>query len=103
VLGRLGNAAHPSGESGQGGPHRKNELYGEVWSTGGERWQGAASDGGGGHLAVRGGRTRRRCALGVVDSAEERLERAVHGSERRAGRSDSEGPEGLLGLELEGL
>jgi hypothetical protein len=52
---------------------------------------------------VRGGRTRRRCALGVVDSAEERLERAVRSSECRAGRSDSEGPEGLLGLELEGL
>jgi hypothetical protein len=28
---------HPSGESGQGGPHEKNKLYGDVWSAGGER------------------------------------------------------------------
>jgi hypothetical protein len=40
VLGWLGNALHPSRESGQGGPHRKNELYDEVWSAGGERWWG---------------------------------------------------------------
>jgi hypothetical protein len=47
VLGRLGNAAHPSGESRQGGPHRKNDLYGEVWLAGGERRWGATSQGGG--------------------------------------------------------
>jgi hypothetical protein len=50
-----------------------------------------------------GGNTRRRSARGVVDSVEERLERAVHGGARRAGRSGGEGPEGLLGLELDGL
>jgi hypothetical protein len=37
VLGRLGNATHPSEESGQGGPHKKNKLYGDVWSARGER------------------------------------------------------------------
>jgi hypothetical protein len=30
VLGWLGNAAHPSGDLGQGGPHRKNKIYSEV-------------------------------------------------------------------------
>jgi hypothetical protein len=39
ALGRLGNAAHPSGESGQGGPHSKNALHGDVWSARGE-WRG---------------------------------------------------------------
>jgi hypothetical protein len=51
--------AHPSGVSGLGGPHRKNELYGEVWSTLGERRLGAVSRGGGRQLAVRGGQWRR--------------------------------------------
>jgi hypothetical protein len=41
ALGRLGNAAHPSGEFGQGCPHRKNELHDDVWSTGGEWHRGA--------------------------------------------------------------
>jgi hypothetical protein len=59
--------------------------------------------GGGRQLAVRGGRTRRRGARDVVDSAEERLEQAVCGGTRRVGRSGGEGPEVLLGLELEGL
>jgi hypothetical protein len=103
VLGRLGNAAHPSGESGQGGPHQKNELYGEVWSVGGERRWGAVAGGGGRQLAVRGGRTRRHCAQSVVDSAKERLERAVSGGARQAGNSGCEGPEGLSGLEVERL
>jgi hypothetical protein len=49
-----------------------------------------------------GGNTRRRGARGVVDSAEERLERAVRSGTRWAGRSGDEGLEGLLGLELEG-
>jgi hypothetical protein len=49
-----------------------------------------------------GGNTQRRGARGVVDSAEERLERAVHGGARRAGSSSGEGLEGLSGLELEG-
>jgi hypothetical protein len=40
VLGRLGNTAHPSGESGQGGPHRKNELHGDVWSAEGDGGEG---------------------------------------------------------------
>jgi hypothetical protein len=43
VLGRLGNAVHPFGESGQGGPHQKNELHGDVWLVGGEwRWRAAS-------------------------------------------------------------
>jgi hypothetical protein len=50
-----------------------------------------------------GGHTWRPGARGVVDSAEERLERAVCGSAHRAGGSNGEGPEGLSGLELEGL
>jgi hypothetical protein len=37
ALGRLGNAVHPSGESGQEGSHRKNALRGDVWSAEGER------------------------------------------------------------------
>jgi hypothetical protein len=78
VLGQLGNAAHPSGESGQGGPHQKNELHGDVWSAGGERRWGAASRGGGRQLTVRGGRTQRRGARGVVESVEEMLEQVVH-------------------------
>jgi hypothetical protein len=70
--------------------------------AGGEwRW-GPASRGGGRQLAVWGGRTRRRGARGVVDSAKERLERGVRGGARRAGRSNGEGMEGLSGLELEG-
>jgi hypothetical protein len=52
---------------------------------------------------VRGGRTQRRGARGVLDSAEERLEQAVRGGTSQAERSSGEGPEGLLGLELEGL
>jgi hypothetical protein len=79
VLGRLDSVAHPSGESGQGGPHRKNELHGNVWSARGERWWGAASGGGGRQLAVRGGRTQWCGARGAVKSIEERLEWAVHG------------------------
>jgi hypothetical protein len=63
---------------------------------------GAAFGGGGRQLAVRGGRTRRRDARGVVDLAEERLERGVRGGVRRAGRNGGEGLEGLSGLELEG-
>jgi hypothetical protein len=47
TLGQLGNAVNPSEESGQGGPHRKNELHGDVQSAGGERWWGVASGGGG--------------------------------------------------------
>jgi hypothetical protein len=43
VLGQLDNATHPSRQSGQGGPHRKNELHCDVWSVGGERRQRAAS------------------------------------------------------------
>jgi hypothetical protein len=40
VLGQLGNVAHPSGESGEGGPHQMNEIYDEVWSARGEwRWE----------------------------------------------------------------
>jgi hypothetical protein len=48
-----------------------------------------------------GGNTRWRGARGVVDSAEERPERAVCGGAHRAGRSSGERPEGLSGLELE--
>jgi hypothetical protein len=58
--------------------------------------------GAGWQLTVRGGRTRWRGAQGVVKSIEERLERVVHGCRRRAGRSGGDGPEGLLGLELDG-
>jgi hypothetical protein len=79
VLGRLDNAAHPSGESGKRGPHRKNELHGDVWSAGGERRWGWRLGGGGQQLTVRGGRTQRRGARAVVESVEERMERAVHG------------------------
>jgi hypothetical protein len=64
---------------------------------------GAASGGGDRQLVVRGGRTRRRCARGVVDSAEDRLEWAVRGGVHQSRRSGGEGPEGLSGLELEGL
>jgi hypothetical protein len=64
---------------------------------------GSASGDGGRQLAVRGDRTRRYGHRSVVDSAEERLEWAIHGGMHRAGRSYSEGPEGLSGLELEGL
>jgi hypothetical protein len=60
------------------------------------------SRGGGRQLAMRGGRTWWRGAWGVVESVEERLERAVRGGMHRAGRSYAEGPEGLSGLELEG-
>jgi hypothetical protein len=42
-----------------------------------------------------------RCEEVVL--TEERLERALRGSTHRAGRSGGEGPEGLWGLELEGL
>jgi hypothetical protein len=52
---------------------------------------------------VRGGQTRWRGARVVVDSAEERLERATCCGAGQAGRSGSEGPEGLPELELEGL
>jgi hypothetical protein len=64
---------------------------------------GAASGGGDRQLVVRGGRTRRHGAQGVVDSAEDRLEWAVRGGVHRSRRSGGEGPEGLSGLELEGL
>jgi hypothetical protein len=66
---------------------------------------GVVSEGGGRQLVVWGGRTRRRGARGVVELAEERLERAVHSGMHQAGRSGGEGPEGLSGLELklEGL
>jgi hypothetical protein len=58
----------------------------------GERRWVVASDGGGRQLVVRGGRTRRRGARGVVKLVEERLERAVGDGARRAGRSSGEGP-----------
>jgi hypothetical protein len=64
---------------------------------------GAAFGGGGRQRAVRGGRTRECGARSVVDSAQERLERAIHSSAHRVGRSGGEGLEGLSGLELEGL
>jgi hypothetical protein len=43
------------------------------------------SRGGGRQLVVRGGRTRHRGARGVVESVEERLERAIRGSLVAAG------------------
>jgi hypothetical protein len=52
---------------------------------------------------VWGGRTQWRGARVVVDSAEGRLEWAVHGGMRRAGRTGGEGSEGFSRLELEGL
>jgi hypothetical protein len=64
---------------------------------------GVVSGGGGRWLTVRGGRTRRHGARGVVESTEQRLERVVRGGAHRAGRSNDEGPEGMSGLELEGL
>jgi hypothetical protein len=98
VLGQLGNAAHPSEESSQGGPHRKNEHMVMCGRPKGNR------DGGGGRwLTVRGGRTRWHGARGVVESAEQRLERAFHGGACRVWRSNDDGLEGLSGLELEGL
>jgi hypothetical protein len=51
----------------------------------GERLRGAASVGRGRQHVVRGGRTRRRGARGVVESVEERLERAIRGSLVAAG------------------
>jgi hypothetical protein len=64
---------------------------------------GAAFGGGGRQRAVQGGHTRWCGARSVVDSAQERLERAVHGSAHQVRRSGGEGLEGLSGLELEGL
>jgi hypothetical protein len=63
---------------------------------------GAASGGCGRQLTMWGGHTQRRGARGVVESAEERLERAIHGNAHQVGRSGREGPEGFSGLELEG-
>jgi hypothetical protein len=56
VLGRLSNAAHPFGESGQGGSHWKNEVHGDVLSAGGGMaWRGQS--------AVVGGRLLSRDAV----------------------------------------
>jgi hypothetical protein len=71
--------------------------------SGGEKAQASWSRGHRLGQSSWGGNTRWRSARGVVDSVEERLERAVRGGACRAGRSGGEGPEGLLGLELDGL
>jgi hypothetical protein len=59
ALGRLGNTAHPTGGSKKGGPRRKDELHGDVRSTGGEqRWgrrPGAMVDGSRCGKVVHGG------------------------------------------------
>jgi hypothetical protein len=68
---------------------------------GGEKAQASRSRGHRLGQSSWGGNT--RSARGVVDSVEERLERAVRGGARRAGRSGGEGLEGLLGLELDRL
>jgi hypothetical protein len=86
VLGRLCKAAHPSGESGQGGRHRKTSsmtMCGQPEGSGGGG--GAASGGRGWQITMQGGRTQPRSARGVVESVEERLERVVHGGLGAAG------------------
>jgi hypothetical protein len=101
VLGRLGNAAHPSGESGQGGPHRKNELHGDVWSTGGggvQGWWSVARSAGRSYSVARCSRYGRIGRIEVGAGYPRRLSGGSH----RAGRSYGEGPEGLSGPKLEG-